>query len=88
LDSNDNRATGVWDQHTGKLVWAAERASLLAWLHSGEQVVVSYEEYQQAPDHPAIIGSPLQRGFTYIFVLATWPERSFIGSCALDLPTR
>jgi hypothetical protein len=50
-------------------------------------VALIHEEYHRAPDHPAIIGSPLQREFSYTFVHATWPELSFIDSCGLAFPT-
>lgn len=85
LHTSAERA-GVWDRYTGRLVWTPEGVSALAWLHGGEQVALVYEEYHRAPDHPAIIGSPLQREFTHTFVLATWPERDFIDSCGLHFP--
>ncbi len=78
---------GVWDRNTGKLVWAPEDVRALAWLYGGEQVAMLSEEYHRAPDHPAIIGSPLQREFTYTFFRASWPERGFIDSCGLHFPT-
>jgi hypothetical protein len=78
---------GVWDQHTGKLVWAPEGVSALAWLEGGNQVAMLQEEYHRAPDHAAMIGSPLQREFAYTFVRATWPERGLIDSCGLHFPT-
>jgi hypothetical protein len=86
LHTSAERA-GVWDQYTGKLVWTPEGVSAIAWLHGGEQVALIHEEYHRAPDHPAIIGSPLQREFSYTFVHATWPELSFIDSCGLAFPT-
>jgi hypothetical protein len=78
---------GVWDQHTGKLAWAPEGVSALAWLQGGKQVAMIQEAYHRAPDHPAVIGSPLQREFTYTFVRAMWPQRGFIDSCRLHFPT-
>jgi hypothetical protein len=86
LHTSAERA-GVWDRYTGKLVWTPEGVSAIAWLHGGEQVALIHEEYHRAPDHPAIIGSPLQREFSYTFVHATWPELSFIDSCGLAFPT-
>jgi hypothetical protein len=76
----------VWDRSTGKLIWAPDGVSSLAWLRGGEQVALLQEEYHRAPDHPARIGSPLQREFTHTFVLATWPEHGFLDSCGLCFP--
>jgi hypothetical protein len=86
LETMAERA-GVWDRHSGKLVWAPEGVRALAWLHGGEQIAMLHEEYHRAPDHPATIDSPLQREFTYSFVRASWPERGFIDSCGLHFPT-
>jgi hypothetical protein len=86
LHTSTERA-GVWDRYTGKLVWTPEGVSAIAWLHGGEQVALIHEEYHRAPVHPARIGSPLQREFSYTFIHTTWAELCFIDSCGLAFPT-
>ena len=85
LETTCNRAA-VWDRDTGKLEWAPEGVSALAWMPSGEHVAFIHEKYEHAPDHPAIIVTPLQSEFTYTLVLATWPEPRSIASCSVDFP--
>ncbi len=78
----------VWDLGTGRIAWAPDGVSALAWLpDSGDHVALVHEEYKRAPDHPAIIGSPLQREFAYTFALASWPDHIPQARCPLKFPT-
>jgi hypothetical protein len=77
----------VWDLETKRIVWAPEGVSAIAWLPGGDRVALINEQYQPAPDHPAIIVSPLQSEFTYSFMIASWPEHKPQTHCLLKLPT-
>ena len=78
---------GVWDAETGELVWTPDDAILLAWAHGGARVLVLRRAYQRDPNHPPILASPLQSGFTNMLERRSWPERRLLGSCQIQLPT-
>jgi hypothetical protein len=87
LETTVHRAA-VWDVEAGRIVWAPEGVSALAWLAGrGDQIALVHEHYEPAADHPSIIGSPLQGEFSYAFALASWPDHDIQVECPLNFPT-
>ena len=79
--------SAVWDSQSGSLVWAPTNTIAMAWLHQGREVALLREGYDPQPEMHKVIGSPLQSEFTYTWERCSWPEKQFISSCSIIMPT-
>ena len=79
--------SGIWDQHTRRLVWTPENVIAMAWGSDGKEVGLLRERYTYDPGMHAIVGSALQSEFTYTWERRTWPEQMLLSSCPLVIPT-
>jgi hypothetical protein len=86
-DGGSDLTAGVWDRSTRALVWAPDGAVAICWARDGGQVVVLWEHYQYDPALHTIIGSPLQREFTYYLERMTWPGKERVSICKVRPPS-
>jgi hypothetical protein len=80
----ERRRSALWTTESGKVLWSPEGVSGMAWFPDNISLGVVYSQYSYQPDLHTIIGSPLQREFSYAFVQVSWPELTLIGSCELS----
>jgi hypothetical protein len=79
--------SALWDSSTGKIVWAPEYTIAMAWRPDGNQIGMLRERYDYNPSAHQIIGSPLQSEFTYTWERRSWPEKTLISACRIQMPT-
>ena len=78
---------GVWDLHSGKLVWEPKDTVALAWMPNGDQILAVTHRYKGPAQHPRDFLKVRQSEIGYELERLTWPGRQPITSCPLDLET-
>lgn len=66
----------VWEEATGKMVWADKRAEALTWLKHGSEMVILTDRIGES--------SATYQGHT--FERRAWPENTLISACKVSLP--
>lgn len=79
--------SAIWDVGTRKLVWKPEGMIALAWNADGSELGLIRERYVYDPTAHAVIGSALQREFSYTWERRSWPEKELLHSCSITMPT-
>ncbi len=90
VQSHDDTLHAVaWiiDIKSNAIIWHPKGAIKMAWLRDGAEIGVIFKKYTPDPQHPAIIGSPLQSEFAYTFQRFTWPDLHHINSCPITMRT-
>jgi len=78
--------SALWDVQTHKLIWESEGVIALTWNSDGSELGLIREQYAYDPTAHAIIGSALQREFSYTWERLSWPEKGLLHSCPITMP--
>lgn len=76
---------GIWDPSTGRLLWAPEGATALAWTRDGDRLLALVESYK--PKKRPFTSTPFQSDITHRCELYEWPSRRLVSATELDFPT-